>query len=133
MEIDYIPEKQDLAFDYYRFEHFAESQRYLFLGFYPPKENLRIAMYDKVQKELRVAKTNTYFQNDIDNWMSPDYFYLVDNTLVYIILPSKILDNSLRSNKLISNYNTAVIEKLISQTKPDDNPIIMLCNLKQSK
>ena len=68
------------------------------------------------KKELRVAKIETYFQNDIDYWMSPDYSYLVDN--------------SSSSNTLISNYNKTVIEKLISQTKIDDNPIIMLCHLK---
>ena len=68
------------------------------------------------KKELRVAKIETYFQNDIDYWMSPDYSYLVDNSSI--------------SNTLISNYNKTVIEKLISQTKIDDNPIIMLCHLK---
>ena len=66
------------------------------------------------KKELRVAKIETYFQNDIDYW----------------ILPSKVVDNSSSSNTLISNYNKTVIEKLISQTKIDDNPIIMLCHLK---
>lgn len=85
------------------------------------------------KKELRVAKIETYFQNDIDYWMSPDYSYLVDNALIYSILPSKVVDNSSSSNTLISNYNKTVIEKLISQTKIDDNPIIMLCHLKQSK
>ena len=82
------------------------------------------------KKELRVAKIETYFQNDIDYWMSPDYSYLVDNALIYSILPSKVVDNSSSSNTLISNYNKTVIEKLISQTKIDDNPIIMLCHLK---
>ena len=62
--------------------------------------------------------------------MSPDYSYLVDNALIYSILPSKVVDNSSSSNTLISNYNKTVIEKLISQTKIDDNPIIMLCHLK---
>ena len=82
------------------------------------------------KKELRVAKIETYFQNDIDYWMSPDYSYLVDNALIYSILPSKVVDSSSSSNTLISNYNKTVIEKLISQTKIDDNPIIMLCHLK---
>ena len=82
------------------------------------------------KKELRVAKIETYFQNDIDYWMSPDYSYLVDNALIYSILHSKVVDNSSSSNTLISNYNKTVIEKLISQTKIDDNPIIMLCHLK---
>lgn len=125
-----IYEKNNLVLNKPSIVDFSSSDKYLHLWtYYPFKRKMYTTLY-----RLSDNKQITWIEliNDIDNGTMDRWSgFLVDDNLVFHLMPSTILDRlrKMTNSEKLDPKNSGFVE-MASKITPESNPVIMICRLK---
>ncbi len=117
-ELDYNWARHEEIENYTRLGGAIETPLYIFIYFYPKKENMRLACYDKVKHKLTVFPKKSFPENDIDGGFSPQCTKKADDTTLIQIIPA-------------IKYKELGLNKERFSISEEDNPVLMFMHLKK--